>query len=280
MGEHIGDTGGDTGEPEIGEPETGTRLDPELGRQPVWAQGTVAWPIALFAGFLGCWIGLQTQWTGFASVLAAVAFAPLFIVLLNRRGPVLAGVVSLAWAAGIAGALIGAVMEGQSELVRSHLPFPDLYRLSRIQGLEAAHSPGADAVVSGQPPWWLPLCWCVTTLALARATRGLLALVSSAFALAVVESGAGESVLRALERGANPVVAILLCTSPFAVLELAGVLLASAALAQHGLPAPPDVRQQRRRLLGAGLALAGGGWIASLALAPAWWRWLEEWLAG
>ena len=231
---------------------------------PTWAQPELAWPLAILAGFAGAWVGLQLQLPGVPESVACAAFAPLYLALLGLRGARLVAMLALGWVLGIAGAVQGAVLDDLGQNVRSALPLGGAYR---AMGLDPWLEPGAQPLARSI---WVVCAWIVVTPALAWVSRGILSLLSIAMATGAVMAAAADWALRAVQAGSGPLTAALLCTSPMAAAEIAGVILASSAAAAWRIPAPGPVLRGRRQLFLIGMGLALGTALAESWVGPYW----------
>jgi hypothetical protein len=257
-----------SGGPEETDPELpfeGHEPSPEPASEPAWRQPEVAWALAILAGFVGASVGLYTRQPGLPEALSTAAFVPLFLALLERRGALLVGLLGLGWGVGIAGAVVGAVLDERSAMVRAALPLGRAYAALALDPYLGGGAQEGQALGS-----ILGLAWIAASLLGSLATRGVLGHLCVAVGLGAVSGATADWALRAVQAGAEPILASLLCFPPCALVALAGVILASAAVVRGRLPAAPEERAHCRILLLVGLAAAVLALVVEPWVAPHW----------
>ena len=245
-------------------------IEPPARRGLPWDQPEVAWALALAVGFGGTWIGLATRLPGLNVLVATLFYAPLWVVLLRRGRSGLAAFTSISWCFGMLLAPLAAARMDSFAAIAPRLllarPYVDA-ELGLLVG-------GADA-----DPVGATLRNAVIALVLVTAARpalGLGTLLGLALCVGALGGGAAWFAERAVERGADPVTAALAGLAPFSVVQLLGILLCAAALAD---PAPlRDLAGPRRRMLFAGGLLLLAGLAVQPAVAAPWGEWLSTWL--
>lgn len=241
-----------------------------------WSQPEVSWPLSLFAGFGGTWIGLEVGFPGLAALLATLLVAPLIVVLLGHERGAAAAFACCAWAFGILIAPVAAVSEGSFAEIAPALPLAQRFVDTELGPLAAgvvdlealAHDVGRNAVV------------LLVLLLLSWPTRGLATLLGLAVCLGAVGGGAAWFAEQAgSDRLEGPFVLGLAGMAPYAVLQALGVLVAALGIAQAPSPLPdsPAVRSRRNQILG-GLTLLAAGLALHPWAAPWWGTWLGGWL--
>lgn len=220
---------------------TAAQGPPDAARAALWESPEVAWPLALAGGFAGTWAGLAAGVPGVAALLATAALVPLHLAFARRGAPGLAALLGLGWVGGIAGAVVGSVLEGSGSAVRDALLFPDPL-------IEAA---GANAA-------GLHLALFAAVLLAAHWTRGIAALVAASAVGGSAAWVAAERALPAVSEGAAPLLATLYAAPPSLGAEALALVLAAVALAGAG-----GERERARPLLWGALGLeilALAGW--------------------
>jgi hypothetical protein len=121
------------------------------------------------------------------------------------------------------------------------------------------------------------------------ATRGVLGFLCIALGLGAASAAAAGWALRAVQAGAEPILASFLCFPPCALVAAAGVVLAGAGAARGPAslgtapeaPEAPEERQERARrrvLILAGMAAAIAALLAEPWVGPLWGRAVRRWL--
>jgi hypothetical protein len=203
-----------------------------------WSQGHLAWPAAIAIGFAATALGLAFELPGAAAGLAALALLPLYVRVLDRRGPGLAGFLLVAWALGCGGAVLGQRLE-QGALDAA---------------IPLAGAPRAWLTNAPDAPWGAPeglaLAWGAVCLLVARPARGLLALPLLAQGVATV-----VGTLPTIPESAAVLEALLGLPPSLYGIGL-GVHLALPVLAARGLPALATESPARAPVLASGLGCA------------------------
>lgn len=215
---------------------------PEPGDESRWANLDLAWPLSLVGGFAGTWAGLATGLPGVAAVLATAAVGPLHLAFGRRGDAGAAALVTLGWALGIAGAVVGAVFEGA--------------------GAEIGRPLLLDLPPVGVPTAALHLGLFAAALLLARWSRGLGALLLAAGLVGAAAHAAAQAALSAVQAGTHAALAAFSHLPPSLTAEAVAVLMVAAALSGSG-PRERDTRTRARPLLLGALGLeflALAGW--------------------
>lgn len=245
---------------------------PELPEAPVprWQLPEVAWPLAIFAGFLGSAIGITTGVPFAGAALATLLFAPLYLALVVRERTMLAALVSVGWLAALAGGAAGSVME--SDFTGVALACPGAREFRDTQILPWLEGGSVDPSASGP---LLHLAGGLVVLLLGRFSFGVLALG----ALAVVASSLGASLGWFAEQATSmePIWACLLGIPLHHALALIGLLALTTCLADRRRLLPVgELEPARRRLLLGGAALFALGLVLEPFAVSAWGTWLAE----
>jgi hypothetical protein len=227
---------------------------------PAWKQPEIAWALAILFGFVGTSVGLWTGLPGLPELLATAAFVPLFLALLARHGALVAGLVGLGWGVGVAGGVLGAAMEGRSAAIEAALPLARAWSALALDPLL-----GGGESTGGPRALLIGLVWTAAAVLGSLATRGVVGHLLVALALGAVSGAAAGWTLRAVQAGAEPVLAGLLCYPPCTLLALAGCLLAVSAAA-----APSSGPAGRRTQLRVGLATAALALLLEPWVGPHW----------
>ena len=240
-----------------------------------WHQPEVAWPLSVAAGLAGTWLGLALRLPLVPALLATAAYAPLHLRLLARGSTTAAGATSVAWMVAVVLTVGGVVLDGSPESARGALLFSDPEALAAYGLARVTHAPTSRSFQLA----WLVLGALLILLA-ARPTRGVGPLLAVALVAGAVSGGAadwtaeaGLGARRAAGDPADSLAAVLAGWPPGPLLALAGLLLASAALADpHRLLPLSELTAGRRRLLESGLLAAALALFFEPLYAPLWWR--------
>jgi hypothetical protein len=192
--------------------------------RPAWTRAELAWPLSLFGGFAGTWAGIELGAPGAAVVLAAGALAPLFLAFQSRGEPKSAFTAALGGSLGSAAAVLGLIFEGEHG---TEVPGLLLARLLRneLAGLFAdAPTPRPGVLI-------LRHAGALTVaVALARATRGLSALLFALALCGATAAAVGEQALAASDAGAHRLLATVVAWPPGALAEAFAALALGVAL--------------------------------------------------
>ncbi len=253
-------------EPEPAQPQ----YEPARRRGLPWDQPEVAWALALAAGFAGTWLGIASKLPGLNALVATTLYAPLYLALLRRGRSGLAAFTSVSWCFGIVLAPLAAAHTDSFAAIAPRLLLARPY----VDGELGLLVGGSDVDVVGATLRNAVIA--IVLIAVARPALGLGTLLGLALGVGTLGGGAAWFAERAVERGADPVAAALAGLAPFAVIQLLGLLLCAAALAD---PTPlRDLAGTRRRMLVAGGLLLLAGLAIQPAIAAPWGEWLSGWL--
>jgi len=257
-----------------GEPARPRRPDsPELAN-PLgnlhWSQPEVAWPIAMLAGFGGIWLGIETGLPGLGPGVAAIAFTPLFVLLLRRRRGRLAGILMLGWCVGVAAGAVGGVIQDGFPTVADALPGARWWQRTEVEPWLVGERPADPGLRVGRNAIAV-----VVLLVLARPTLGLASIAALALGASAVGAAVGRFAERASADGGEPALWALSAVPPHYALAVVGLGLATAALAQPEPLRPfAELSDRRRRMLVGGTAAALAGVVSEPVVAPVWGGWL------
>ena len=242
----------------------------ESAPSPRWQEAEIAWPIAIFAGFLGSAIGAKSGVPTAGSFLALALFAPLYLGLVFRQRTLLAALVSVGWLTAVGAGAAGSVLEGN---------FSDI----------AAASPGAIEFRDGQ---MMPLIrgeqhgsmgWSMTiglggsllALVVARFSVGILSLAGLALLASAIGTAVGWFAAEAISL--EPAWACVVGTPPHRALAFLGLLSLTAVLAERRPLLPlAGMTDSRRMMVFAGLGLLGVGLFSEPIFISVWGSWLSE----
>ncbi|MEM7310937.1 MAG: hypothetical protein AAF682_29980 [Planctomycetota bacterium] len=235
-----------------------------------WNQPEVAWLIGSALGFAAAWAGGVSglPWAG-ALVAAALAVALQFLLLRRGRDGT-AAMVALSTALGAALAGVGLVLEQSYLSAAPAFPLAEAFVEREIRPLLAGDTDlilaatGRNALVA------------LVLLVLARPTQGLAPLVGGAVAGGALGVAGGWCATAGADTPPEVLDGVL-GVAPWGLLQLAGVLLAQAALAGPERLFPLDeMAPARRRVLFLGLVLLALGLAAQPLVAAPWGAWVAR----
>ena len=237
---------------------------------PRWLEPEIAWPIAIFAGFLGSAIGAKSGVPTAGSFLAVALFTPLYLGLVFRQRPLLAALVSVGWLAAVGAGAAGSVLEGSFRDIAAASPgalgFRDAQILPWIQG-EPAGSVGSSVLTT--------VGASLLILIVARISVGILSLVGLALLVSAIGAAVGWFAREAISL--EPAWACVVGTPPHRALAFLGLLALTAALADRSPLLPlGEIGESRRKMILAGLGLLGVGLFSEPIFVSVWGSWLSE----
>lgn len=242
----------------------------ESAPAPRWQEAEIAWPIAIFAGFLGSAIGAKSGIPLAGTLLALALFAPLYLGLVFRQRTLLAALVSVGWLTAVGAGVAGSVLEGSFSEIATASPgalgFRDGQMLPWIQG-EPPGSVGAAVLIN--------LGVSLLVLVVARFSVGLLSLAGLAFLVSGIGAAVGWFASEAISL--EPAWACVVGTPPHRALGFLGLLSLTAVLADRRPLLPlRELGDSRRKLVLAGLGLLGVGVFSEPVFLSVWGSWLSE----
>lgn len=243
---------------------------------PRWAHPELGWPISLAAGFIGTWIGLQTQVPGMAALSATLLFAPIHMLLVSRSRGALATLLGLGWALGLIAAVVGTTLEGHLEDVMGALPYADAFTRSELRIWVTGEGLSAGESRLGLFHSALALGLMV---AASRFLAGIPALLAAALFLGMIAAGDAWLAQEAALRGQATMMAAALGLGPHRILQIAGFLFVWAALAEPTPVWPLHYLEEgrRRRLIGGCAAILVGLGVQAF-FHGLWIRTIRDWL--
>ena len=237
---------------------------------PRWLEPEIAWPIAIFAGFLGSVAGIKMGVPGAGALVALICFVPLYRVMILRERTLAAALISIGWLAGIGGGAAGSVQESSFEAVAAVSPGAERFRDRQLQPWLAGEDRAAAeraTLVTAAGGFFL--------LLIARLSAGILSLAGLAVAVSAIGAGAGWFSTRAISL--DPAWACFVGIPPHNALAMAGFLLITAPLADRRPLFPlRELDDVRRPMLLIGSALVGFALLLEPFLASAWGLWMSE----
>ena len=262
------------GRPPADEPPRGREPDPAPGtparpRAFHWTQPEVAWPLALFMGFVLALGPATLRLPLVGPVLAALAMAGMHQALLRRGKAGAAAFAVGAWTLGLTLGVAAAFLDGEGlPGARALSPLEPLPLVDGLYGVAGVgiERPVLDPVgriaLAGLVAAWI---WVT-----ARSLAGFPALAGLALICGEAGAGAGRAARALIGAGEGEFPAVLLGVGPFLLLELAGLacILGGRAGAAPWIHRDLVARLGRVSLAGAVLVLAGG---AARVLAGARW---------